>query len=80
MLPLVNLRGNMRTFLLTMAIFAAVFVSNLFWLVVIGLVIEGFYAQGALVMIMSPFLFKKEDGVVPSEKRLGDNLPHHLTE
>jgi hypothetical protein len=70
----------MRTFLLTMAIFAAVFVSNLFWLVVIGLVIEGFYAQGALVMIMSPFLFKKEDGVVPSEKRLGDNLPHHLTE
>jgi hypothetical protein len=57
----------MRTFLLTMAIFAAVFVSNLFWLVVIGLVIEGFYAQGALVMIMSPFLFKKEDGAVPSE-------------
>ena len=50
-----------------MAIFAAMFVSNLFWLVVIGLVIEGFYAQGALVMIMSPFLFKKEDGAVPSE-------------
>ncbi len=50
----------MRTFLLTMAIFAAVFVSNLFWLVVIGLVIEGFYAQGALLMIMSPFVFKKE--------------------
>ena len=70
----------MRTFLLTTAIFAAVFVSNLFWLVVIGLMIEGFYAQGALVMIMSPFLFKKEDGVVPSEKRLGDNLPHHLRE
>jgi hypothetical protein len=68
----------MRAFLLTMAIFAAVFVSNLFWLVVIGLVIEGFYAQRALVMIMSPFFFKKEDGVVPSEKRLGDNLPHHL--
>lgn len=63
-----------------MAIPAAVFVSNLFWLVVIGLVIEGFYAQGALVMIMSPFLFKKEVGVVPSEKRLGDNLPHHLRE
>ena len=80
MLPLVNLRGNMRTFLLTMAILAAVFVSNLFWLVVIGLVIEGFYAQGALVMIMSPFLFKEEVGVVPSEKRLGDNLPHHLRE
>lgn len=60
MLPLANLRGNMRTFLLTMAIFAAVFVSNLFWLVVIGLVIEGFYAQGALLMIMSPFVFKKE--------------------
>ena len=53
-----------------MAIFAAVFVSNLFWLVVIGLVIEGFYAQGALVMIMSPFLFKKEDGAVPSESAL----------
>ena len=60
----------MRTFLLTMAIFAAVFVSNLFWLVVIGLVIEGFYAQGALVMIMPPFLFKKEDGAVPSESAL----------
>ena len=53
-----------------MAIFAAVFVSNLFWLVVIGLVIEGFYAQGALVMIMSPFFFKKEDDVVPSESAL----------
>jgi hypothetical protein len=38
MLPLVNLRRNMRTFVLTIAIFAAVFVSNLFWLVVIGLV------------------------------------------
>jgi hypothetical protein len=70
MLPLVNLRGNMRTFLLTMAILAAVFVSNLFWLVVIGLVIEGFYAQGALVMIMSPFFFKKEDGAVASESAL----------
>ena len=63
-----------------MAIFAAVFVSNLFWLVVIGLVIEGFFAQGALVMIMFPFRFKKEDGVIPSEKRLGDNLSHHLRE
>jgi len=60
----------MRTFLLTMAILAAVFVSNLFWLVVIGLVIEGFYAQGALVMIMSPFFFKKEDGAVASEGAL----------
>jgi hypothetical protein len=70
MLPLVNLRGNMRTFLLTIAILAAVFVSNLFWLVVIGLVIEGFYAQGALVMIMSPFFFKKEDGAVASESAL----------
>ena len=53
-----------------MAIFAAVFVSNLFWLVVIGLVIEGFYAQGALVMIMSPFFFRKEGGAVPSESAL----------
>ena len=53
-----------------MAIFAAVFVSDLFWLVVIGLVIEGFYAQGALVMIMSPFFFKEEDGAVPSESAL----------
>jgi hypothetical protein len=43
-----------------MAIFAAVFVANLFWLGVIGLVIEGFYAQRALVMIMSPFLFKRK--------------------
>ena len=53
-----------------MAIFTAVFLSNLFWLVVIGLVIEGFYAQGALLMIMSPFFFKKEYGVVPSESAL----------
>ena len=60
----------MRTFLLTMAILAAVFASNLFWLVVIGLVIEGFYAQGALVMIMSPFFFKKEDGAVRSQSAL----------
>jgi hypothetical protein len=60
----------MRTFLLTMAIFAAVFVSNLFWLVVIGLVIEVFYAKGALVMMMSPFFFKKKDGALPSESAL----------